>query len=81
MYVFLEMKLRVLVISKTELFPISTFLHLCICERFIYSQDRSAEDQSWKYINRSHVHECRNWEQGRAVSFLGIYFLNFRYSA
>ncbi len=32
-YVLPEMKLRSL---------ISEFLHLCICERFIYSQDRSA---------------------------------------
>jgi hypothetical protein len=26
------------------------------------------------------VHECRNWERGRAVSFLGIHKLYFRYS-
>jgi hypothetical protein len=24
------------------------------------------------YINRSQIHECGNWERGRAVSFLGI---------
>ncbi len=29
-----------------------------------------------KYIS----HECRNWECGRAVSFLRIFVLNFRYS-
>jgi hypothetical protein len=29
-------------------------------------------DQSWEDINRSQIHECRNWERGRAVSFLGI---------
>ncbi len=32
-------------------------------------------------INHSHIHECRNWERGRSVSFLGIYVSNFRYSA
>ncbi len=32
------------------------------------------------YINRSMLHECRNWERGCAVSFLGNLFLDFRYS-
>ncbi len=31
-------------------------------------------------MNRSQIHECRNWKQGRAVSFLGMYVSNFRYS-
>ncbi len=26
-----------------------------------------------RYINRSQIHECRNCERGRAVSFLGIH--------
>ncbi len=30
--------------------------------------------------NRSQTHECRNWERGRAVSFLGIHIFDFRYS-
>jgi hypothetical protein len=34
-----------------------------------------------KYINRSQIHECRNWKRDRAVSFLEIFFSNFRYSA
>jgi hypothetical protein len=25
------------------------------------------------YVNRSQIHGYRNWERGRAVSFLGIY--------
>jgi hypothetical protein len=29
-------------------------------------------DRSWEYIDRSQIHECGNWERGRAVSFLGI---------
>ncbi len=69
-YVFPEMKLRSLVISKTELeCSVSQFPHSCICERFIYTQDRSAyftaaklADRSWEYINRPQIHECRNWE-------------------
>ncbi len=38
------------------------------------------EDPSWEHINRSQIHECGNWERDRAVSFLGIFGLNFRYS-
>jgi hypothetical protein len=42
--------------------------HSCCCERFIYSPNGSANcaagkymDRSWKYINRSQIHECENW--------------------
>jgi hypothetical protein len=52
----------------------------CICERFIYFHVWSAEDPRRDYINRSHVYECRNWERGRAVSYLEIYVSCFRYS-
>ncbi len=38
-------------------------------------------DWSWQYINFSQIHECRSWERGRAVSFLGLFVANFRYSA
>ncbi len=34
-----------------------------------------------KYINRSQIHEGRNWERGRTVSFLGIHKSDFQYSA
>ncbi len=34
----------------------------------------------WKYINHSRMHECRNRELGRAVSFLGIHQSDFRCS-
>jgi hypothetical protein len=40
-YVFPEMKLHGIVISKKEC-SVSRFLHSCICEYFIDSQDRSA---------------------------------------
>jgi hypothetical protein len=33
------------------------------------------------YKSLSQIHECINWERGRAVSFLGIFVSNFRYSA
>ncbi len=61
---------------------VSTMPHSCICERFIYSQDLSAyfaADQSWEYMNHSQIHECRNWERGWAVFFLGIHKSYFRY--
>jgi hypothetical protein len=47
----------------------SQFLHWFICERFIYSYDRSvyfaaAKDtaRSWENINRTQIYECRNWD-------------------
>ncbi len=35
----------------------------------------------WEYINRSRIYECGIWDRGKAVSFLGIFVSNFRYSA
>ncbi len=64
--------------------PLSQFPHSCVCERFIYSQDRPAYsaagkyvDRSWGYINRSQTLECGNWGRGRAVPFRGIHNWNF----
>ncbi len=37
---------------------------------------RKQEDLSWVYIKRSQIHECGTWEQGCAVSFLGIHKSN-----
>ncbi len=37
-------------------------------------------DRSWEYINCSQIHECRNWEWGRAVSFLAVHKSDFLYS-
>ncbi len=37
-------------------------------------------DRSWEYINRSQTHERRNWDWYRAVLFLEIHKLYFRYS-
>jgi hypothetical protein len=59
--------------------PQSQFPHSCVCERFLYSQDRSAYsnagkyvERSWKYINLSQTHECGNWDLGHAIPFLGV---------
>jgi hypothetical protein len=59
--------------------PQSPFPHACVCKRFIYSHDRSTyfpaaeyADRWWEYINRTQKHECRTWDCGRAVPFLGI---------
>ncbi len=58
--------------------PRSQFLHSCICERFICSQERSAflaaakwADRSWEYVNRSQMHEC-GWETELYNSVLEI---------
>jgi hypothetical protein len=60
----------VLFIPKNETArPHLKFPHSCICERFKYSHD-------W-----SQIHEFRNWERARAVSFLEIFVSNFRNSA
>ncbi len=32
-----------------------------------------------EFTNRSQNHECRNWNRGRAVSFMEIFVSNFRY--
>ncbi len=62
-------------------------IHSYICERFIYFQDRSVYfpaanyvDWSWEYINRSHTHECGNWDWGRANPRKGINKWDFRCS-
>jgi hypothetical protein len=59
--------------------PQSQFLNSCVCERFIYSHDRSVYsaagkhvDRSRGYVIRSQAHECGNWAWGRAISFQGI---------
>jgi hypothetical protein len=54
--------------------PRSQFLHSCICERFKYSQYRSAylAEAIWEYINRSQIHECGNWETEHYNSVLEI---------
>ncbi len=39
------------------------------------------QENRWtENINSLQMHECRNWERGRTVSFLGIFVSNFGYS-
>jgi hypothetical protein len=53
-YVFPEMKLCSLVISKTGLYcSVSQFLHSYFCESFIYFQDQSVYFAAAKYVDRS----------------------------
>jgi hypothetical protein len=68
--------------------PQSQFPHSCVCERFIYSHDRSAYPaagnmwtETWEYINRSQTNECGNWGWGRAIPRKGIHIWDFRCSA
>ncbi len=37
-------------------------------------------DQSWEYINRSQIHECANWDWGRALPRKGMHIWDFRCS-
>ncbi len=48
---------------------LKNLIHVCVADRL------------WEYVNRSQIHECRNWKRGRAVSFMGIFVSNFWYSA
>ncbi len=65
--------------------PISTFMYLWVVLyipriglHILLQPNR--QTNPWEYINHSQIHECRNWEGGRAVSFLGIHKSDFRYS-
>ncbi len=80
-YVYTEMKLCNLLISKTEF-----MFCLPIPMRFIsfqdgpvYSAAAKYVDRSWEYINRSQTHECRNWDWGRTIPIPGIHKFDFRY--
>ncbi len=46
----------------------------------IFLQQNRQTDPGNIYVNRSQLHECRSWERGRSVSFLGIFVSNFPYS-
>ncbi len=67
--------------------PQPQFPHSCVCERFIYSQNRSTYFLQQKRqthrgnicIIRSQTHECGNWDWGPDIPFLGIFVSNFRH--
>ncbi len=50
----------------------------------LYSSDQSAYSaagkyvsQAWEFRERSQIHECGNWDRGRAISFRGIHKFKF----
>jgi hypothetical protein len=61
-------------------------IHVSVSGLYIYSHDLSLfcciafADRSCEYINHSQIREYRIWDRGRAVSFMGIFVSNFRYS-
>ncbi len=76
-----------LALVETKLITVHN-AHSCVCERFIYSHDRSAYsaarkyvDRSWEYIDRSQTHKCGNWDWGRAILRKGIHKWDFHCSA
>jgi hypothetical protein len=69
-YVFPDMKLRGLVPNFHIHVPRFVLLFCC-------SKKGGPIVGIYKSLTDT-VHECRNWERGRAVSFLGIFVLNFR---
>ncbi len=67
--------------------PFSTSLYLWAiyilsCSVCLFCWSQEGRPILGIYINHSRIHEHRNWEWGRAVSFLGIqHKSDFRYSA
>ncbi len=58
--------------------PISTFMCLWAISVHICPPAEKA-DPSWEFIIRSLTHECRNWDWGPDIPFLGIFVPNFRH--
>jgi hypothetical protein len=54
--------------------PQSQFQHSCVCERFMYSQNRSTY-----ILEQNRQIDCGNWDHGRAIPFLGIFVSNYWY--
>ncbi len=63
--------------------PISTFM--CLWSIYILPglvhifPPAETAAPSWEYIIRSQTHECRNWDWGPDIPFLGIFASNFRH--
>ncbi len=60
--------------------PISTLLYIFLQLVCLFCFRKKNKDRSWEYINHSQIHECRNWDLGRAIPFLGIHKWDFRRS-
>jgi hypothetical protein len=63
--------------------PISTFMCLWAIYIFPWSvhifPPAETAAPSWEYIIRSQTHECKNWDWGPDIPFLGIFASNFRH--
>ncbi len=69
----------------------SFYIHVSVSDLYVHIFTRSVRllvfcsikfaDLAWEYINCLLIHECRNWKRDRAISDLGIFVSNFRYSA
>ncbi len=88
-YVFPEMKLWSFIISKQNYNVLCPSLHnhVFVSDLYIpgtglpyWHQKNRQTYHGREYINRSKIHECRNWKGGRTVSFLGIHKSDFRCS-
>jgi len=66
---------------KRIAWPQSQSPYSCVCERFVYSHDRSAYSAAGKYVDPILGHECGNWDCGSAIPFLVIHKWDFRCSA
>ncbi len=69
----------------TDSVPISTFMYLWAIYIFLrsvylFSCSTIGTPIVEIYVNRSQKHERRNWDWGRAVSILGIFVSNVRYT-
>jgi hypothetical protein len=55
-------------------------IHVSVSDLYIPTIGPPIFLQQNRQIDRAQKHECRNWDRGSAVSFLGIFVSNFRYS-
>jgi hypothetical protein len=77
-YVFLFWELRGLSRYFHIHVPVSYWYIPRIVPHIFLQQNRQT-DHGNMYIDRSQTHECGNWDWGRTIPFLGIFFSNFRY--
>jgi hypothetical protein len=84
-YVFSEMKLCSLLISKQNYNVLSpnSYTHISVRDSYTYFQERSVYfaankyvDRSWEYINRSQAHECTVGIGTEAAQFLFWEYIN-----
>ncbi len=61
------------------LWAIYIYIPMLLLSPPIFLQQNRRTNRGNIHINSSQM-ECRNWERGRAVSFLGVFFSHFQYS-